>query len=112
LFSVTVSANQSTLSGMNQYQYPISATRTGGTAGLVGAWNLSNNVPMVVEPNGTLTVGNFNGTWKVVNAAAGTYSLTWPGPVDYVTLSPDGNQISGKNQYGIDISGTRSGACS
>jgi hypothetical protein len=111
LFSVTVSANQSSLSGMNQYQYPISATRSAGAAGLVGAWNLSNNVPMIVYPGGTLTVGNLKGTWKAVDATRGTYSLTWPGPVDSVTLSADGQQIHGQNQYGIDISGTRTGGC-
>ena len=111
LFSVTVSADERSLSGMNQYQYPLSATRTAGAAGLIGAWNLSNNVPMVVFPNGALTVGNLKGTWRTVNASGGSYSLTWPGPVDTVTLSADDQRISGANQYGVAISGTRTEAC-
>ncbi len=111
LFSVTVAANQQSLSGMNQYQYSLSATRTAGAAGLVGAWNLSNNVPVLVFPNGTLTVGNLKGTWRAVDAARGTYSMAWPGPVDSVTLSADGQTIQGKDQYGIDISGTRTEPC-
>jgi hypothetical protein len=109
--TVTISADQRSLGGMNQYQYPISATRTAGTFGLVGSWNLSNNVPMLVFPNGTFTAATFTGTWRTVDASRGSYSMTWPDPIDSVTLSPDDQLISGANQYGVAISGSRTEPC-
>lgn len=111
LFRVTLSSDQKYLSGINQYQYPLSATRATGTSGLVGSWNLSSNVLMVVLPNGTFTAGTFSGTWRTLNAAQGTYTLTWPPLIDGIALSVNGMQISGVNQYGVAISGTRTQPC-
>ncbi len=34
------------------------------------------------------------------------YTLTWPGPVDTVTMSADHRRVSGANQYGFPVSGT------
>jgi len=109
--TITISADQRSLSGMNQYQYPIAATRIAGTIGLVGSWNVSNNVPLLMLPNGTFTAATFNGTWQTVDASRGIYTLTWPDPVDSVTLSADGQTISGANQYGVATSGTRTEPC-
>jgi hypothetical protein len=112
VFTVTISADQRSLSGLNQYQYPLSATRTAGTFGLVGSWNLSNNVPMLVDPNGSFSSATFTGSWQTVDAARGVYSLTWPPLIDSVTLSADAQQINGANQYGVAISGMRTEPCS
>ena len=109
--TVTISPNQRSLSGANQYGYPISATRIAGAVGLAGSWNLSNNVPMLVSPNGTFSAATFTGTWQTVDASRGIYTLTWPDPVDSVTLSADGQTISGANQYGVATSGTRTEPC-
>ncbi|MGA9060949.1 MAG: toll/interleukin-1 receptor domain-containing protein [Terracidiphilus sp.] len=112
VFPVTISPDQRSFSGINQYQYPISATRTAGTAGLVGSWILSNNVPMFVYPTGTFTSATFTGAWRTIDASSGVYSLTWPPLIDSVTLSPDAQQITGANQYGVAVSGTRTEPCS
>ena len=109
--TITISSDQRSLSGMNQYQYPIAATRSAGAVGLVGTWNMSNNVPLLVFPNGTFTAATFKGTWQTVDASRGIYTLTWPDPVDSVTLSADGQTISGANQYGVATSGTRTEPC-
>ena len=112
VFTVNISPDQRSLSGLNQYQFPISATRTAGTFGLVGTWNLSNNVPMIVFPNGSFSSATFTGTWRAVDASRGVYSLTWPPLIDSVTLSANAQQITGVNQYGVKISGTRTEPCS
>ena len=98
VFTITISPDQRSFSGLNQYQYPLSATRTSGTFGLVGSWNLSNNVPMLVDPNGSFSSAAFKGSWQTVDAARGVYSLTWPPLIDSVTLSTDARQITGANQ--------------
>lgn len=109
--TVTIAANQQSLSGQNQYAYPISGVRTSGASGLAGSWNIGNNVSLLVFPNGTFVAAQFKGTWKAVNAAQGTYALTWPSPVDSLTLSADYQTLSGANQYGVAISGTRTQPC-
>jgi len=52
-----------------------------------------------------------SGTWQTVDASRGIYTLTWPDPVDSVTLSADDQTIAGKNQYGVATSGTRVEPC-
>jgi hypothetical protein len=109
--TVTIKPNQRSLSGSNQYGFPIAATRNAGAVGLVGTWTMSNHVPMVVSANGAFSAGNFSGTWQTVDASRGIYTLTWPAPVDSVTLSADDQTISGANQYGVATSGTRVEPC-
>jgi hypothetical protein len=109
--TVTITANQRSLSGSNQYGYPIAAARTAGAFGIIGTWTMSNNVPLLVSANGTFSAGTFSGTWQTVDASRGIYTLTWPDPVDSVTLSADDQTISGANQYGVATSGTRVEPC-
>ena len=109
LDTITISPDQRSLSGGNQYGYPTSGTRISGTSGLPGIWRWPNGVPITVSPNGTFSAGPLRGRWQVLDSSRGVYTLTWPAPIDTVTLS--GSRISGMNQYGIAISGTRTGAC-
>ncbi len=109
--TITITANQRSLSGSNQYGYPISATRAAGGLGLIGTWTLSNAAPMVVSADGSFTASTLSGTWQTVDASRGIYTLTWPDPVDSVTLSADDQTIAGKNQYGVATSGTRVEPC-
>ena len=109
--TVTVKPDQRSLSGSNQYGFPIAATRTVGAFGIIGTWNMSNNVPLVVSGNGAFSAGTISGTWQAVDASRGIYTLTWPDPVDSVTLSADAQTISGANQYGVATSGTRVEPC-
>ena len=55
------------------------------------------------------SAGSVRGKWQALDPSRGIYTLTWPAPVDTVTLS--GSRVSGTNQYGVAISGTRIGAC-
>jgi hypothetical protein len=107
--TITISPDQRSLNGGNQYGYPTSGTRVTGTSGLPGIWRWPNGVPITVSPNGTFAAGPLRGKWQSLDSSRGVYTLTWPAPVDTVTLS--GSRISGMNQYGIAISGTRTGAC-
>lgn len=67
---------------------------------------------MFVYPTGTFTSATFTGAWRTIDASSGVYSLTWPPLIDSVTLSPDAQQITGANQYGVAVSGTRTEPCS
>ena len=110
--TLTISPDQRSMTGGNQYGYPISGTRTGGVMGLAGTWQWSNGWTVSVSPNGAFTSGSFRGTWRAVDVTRGVYEMTWPGPVDSVLLL-GGTQITGKNQYGgIAITGVKTGACS
>jgi len=110
--TVTISPDQQSLSGANQYGYPTSGTRIGGSYGLIGVWRWPNGVPVTVLANGTFTAATFHGRWQATDVLRGIYTLTWPNPVDSVALSSDGTRISGANQYGVAISGVKTAPCS
>ena len=103
--AVTMSGDGNGLTGGNQYGFPMSATRVTPGAGIAGTWRWGNGAIVLIRPDGTFTVGPFAGRWRATGAD--TFNLTWPNPVDSVTVSSDSQRISGHNQYGIAISGTR-----
>jgi hypothetical protein len=109
--TLTVSADQRTMSGGNQYGYPISGGRVTGNVGLVGTWHWANGWNVDVAPNGTFTSGTFRGTWRAVDASRGLYEMNWPSPMDSVVLLGGGTRIAGSNQYGVATSGVKTGAC-
>ncbi len=74
---------------------------------LSGCWNWSNDAYIVVDADGTVRNGPFVGTWKVVDAASGHYTIIWPSFVDTMTLSAGGSVLSGTNNYGAPIIATR-----
>jgi hypothetical protein len=109
--TLTVSADQRTMSGGNQYGYPISGGRVTGSVGPVGTWHWANGWNVEVQPNGTFTSGTFRGTWRAVDASRGLYEMNWPSPMDSVVLLAGGTRIAGSNQYGVATSGVKTGAC-
>jgi TIR domain len=109
--TLTVAPDQRTLSGGNQFGYPAAGTRTTGGVGLTGTWRWNNGWSVVVSQDGTFSSGSFRGTWRTVDALHGLYEMYWPAPVDSVLLLGGGTRISGKNQYGVAISGVKTGAC-
>jgi len=109
--TLTVSADQRTMSGGNQYGYPISGGRVTGNVGLVGTWHWANGWSVDVEPNGTFTSGTFRGTWRAVDASRGLYEMNWPSPMDSVVLLGGGTRIQGSNQYGVATGGVKTGSC-
>jgi hypothetical protein len=71
---------------------------------------------ITVNANGTYSAtsstGTFYGKWQAVMGSPGVYTLKAAElPVDTVTLSADGSQLTGGNQYGFATSGTKTGAC-
>lgn len=109
--TVTISPDQRSLNGANQYGYPTSGTRKAGSVGLVGVWRWPNGVPVTVFPDGTFTAASFRGTWQGTDPSRGIYTLTWPSPVDNLKLTADGSRLAGVDQYGIVISGVRTQPC-
>jgi hypothetical protein len=109
--TLTVSPDQRTMSGGNQYGYPISGGRVTGSVGLAGAWHWANGWNVDVSPNGTFTSGTFRGTWRAVDASRGLYEMNWPAPVDSVVLLGGGTRVAGANQYGVATSGVKTGVC-
>jgi TIR domain len=107
--TVQVSPDGRTFTGGNQYGFSTSATRMSFGPEIEGLWRLFNGAVVSVLPDGRFTVGNITGRWRMLSQTS--YALTWPDPVDTVTLTPDHQQLSGRNQYGIQISGTKPGAC-
>jgi hypothetical protein len=110
--TVTISPDQRSLNGANQYGYPASGTRKAGSVGLVGVWRWPNGVPVTVYPDGTFTAASFRGTWQGTDPSRGIYTLTWPSPVDNLKLTADGTRLAGVDQYGIVISGVKTQPCS
>jgi hypothetical protein len=76
---------------------------------IVGEWTWTAGAPVAIRANHTFGTGPLEGMWRSVPGKNRTYRLTWPSPTDQVTLSPDGRSLAGMNQYGILVSGTRSG---
>jgi hypothetical protein len=109
--TLTVSPDQRTMSGGNQYGYPISGGRVTGSVGLAGTWHWANGWNVDVSPNGTFTSGSFRGTWRAVDASRGLYEMNWPAPVDNVVLLGGGTRVAGANQYGVATSGVKTGVC-
>lgn len=109
--TVTVAPDQRSLSGENSYGNPTTGSRMAGISGLVGTWRWENGVPVVISANGNATAGSIRGTWQPISIAQGTYTITWMVPVDNVRLLAGGSRISGKNNYGVAISGVRTEPC-
>jgi TIR domain len=105
--TLTVAPDQRSMTGSNQYGYPMAGGRVAGTVGMPGTWQWTNGYKVNVAANGTFISGKFSGTWRAVDASRGIYEMTWPKPVDSVTLK--GGHISGSNQYGVAISGVQTG---
>jgi len=116
--NVNLSLDQRSLAGGNQYGGKDVATRVSGSGGLVGTWNWFDLVGSQVTVNSDDTfwavspTSSWQGTWQTINPFTGTYQLTASEPPkDTLTLSDDGSRLSGADQYGIAISGTRVANC-
>jgi hypothetical protein len=105
--SVSLSPDGGHLSGGNQYGIPMTATRISPGTEIAGAWRWYNGVTVNILPSGTFSALTTGGHWQKMGGSA--YTLTWPGPIDTVTMSPDHRRVSGANQYGFQISGTKTG---
>jgi hypothetical protein len=105
---MTLSADGRSLSGRNNYAGPgVAGIRaTGDAASLAGQWQWTNGQPTVFHQDGSVTNGPVAGRWTRVSE--NTIRIVWEYAfVDRLTLAPDGRSISGTNQLGMAVSGTR-----
>jgi Domain of unknown function (DUF4189) len=117
---VTISADQRSLRGGNQYGGIDSATRIAGSSGLVGRWRWSDSgttSTVTVSSNGTFSVvasnATWHGTWRPVTGVQGSYALTVSDtPKANLKLAADGSSVSGADQYGNATSGVKMQPCS
>lgn len=84
------------------------------TPSVAGTWDWVGGQVLVVLPDQTQKVwwdGNQvnQGTWQILNPATRQYQFKYDngGWVDTVTLSADGNTLTGTNQQGTSLRGTR-----
>jgi len=108
---ITISADGNALSGVNQYGFPMTAARLSGRGGLAGTWRWFNGTVVTVDPNGRLQAGPFKARWEAEDATGRSVRITWPEAVDTLRLSSDRQRLAGSNQYGVQVSGTRSPTC-
>ncbi len=74
-----------------------------------GEWHWWNGGLVTLEVDGSIRKSTMvMGTWHTVDEATRTIDVRWEGgQIDTLTMSPDGHQLSGTNQYGVAISATR-----
>jgi hypothetical protein len=107
--TLTISPDQRSMSGGNQFGFPITGGRVSGNSGLAGTWRWANGWTVNVSSNGTFSSPPYSGTWRATDASRGIYEMFWPAPVDSITLV--GTRFSGVNQYGVGSSAVKTGAC-
>lgn len=81
------------------------AAAAGSCASISGVWSWFVNGDVTFKPNGTLIQGPRTGRWSCAN---GNVTIVWShGYTDRLTLAGDGRTMTGTNQYGNTISGSR-----
>lgn len=76
----------------------------------VGTWSWFNGYTVTLSANGSvIAVGLLRnqGHWQCLDRQAGKIQITWQagGWIDTLSVSADGSSLSGRNQYGIRVSG-------
>lgn len=108
--TVQVSADGRSLAGTNNYGPAVSAQRVApgaaGSRSLAGTWQWNNGATVLASDNGAIATGPVQGRW--LSQGGGTYRIDWGLiPVDQLDLSPDGRTLSGQNNFGAKVGGTR-----
>jgi hypothetical protein len=118
--TISVSADGGTLTGANNLGYALRGTRTGAApapqaspqAALAGRWNWVSGQTLVIAGDGSFKVylGSQqinDGQW--VSLGGNSFRLTHRsgGWIDTITLSADGRTISGVNNRGNPLQGSR-----
>ncbi|MBT7300603.1 MAG: arabinan endo-1,5-alpha-L-arabinosidase [Victivallales bacterium] len=82
----------------------------GGRDPVIGRWSWFSGDTVVLGPGGKVNGGKAT-TWRRVGTRGRRYEIRWHNGtfVDRLTLSRDGTRLTGKNQRGTTVSGTRLG---
>lgn len=75
--------------------------------GFVGNWSWFNGGSVQIRPDGTFVAAGTSGTWRPLGGNRIQMQWTDGGWIDTLSLSPDGNQLSGSNQHGGPVSASR-----
>jgi hypothetical protein len=105
---MTLSSDGRSLSGRNNYAgLGVAGIRAAGdSTSVAGQWQWTNGQPTVFHEDGSVTNGPVPGRWT--RASDNTIRIVWEYAfVDRLTLAPEGRSISGKNQLGMAVGGTR-----
>ncbi|MEZ4406641.1 MAG: mannan-binding lectin [Polyangiales bacterium] len=89
---------------------PAPAPAPAATLPVAGTWSWFNRTTVTLNADGTgRATNNFTARWRVLDAAARRVEINWNNGqyVDTLTLSEDGRSISGTNQNGLRVSGTK-----
>ncbi len=99
--------NGASFSGINSFGIPISGKRiSGNNSQLIGKWKWFNGIDVIVDKDKTVKAGALQGNWKVEKDG---FLVEWP-IVDTIMVSPKGDELQGKNQFG-NFSAVRSKGC-
>ncbi len=100
--TLALSAEGDTLSGHNNFNIPINATRKSSSTSdftdsdFTGQWLWGNGITAEIRTDASIIAGPLQGTWYT---AGGKLIIEWP-LVDTVTLSADGLSLKIHNQFG------------
>lgn len=109
--TMTISGDQQSITGWNQFGYSTSAARMTGKEGLTGTWRWSNGKIVTISSNGAFSTDWGPGRWRLLDEAHQRYELTWPNPVNNVTLLAGDTRLSGSDLDGVAIAGEKAGGC-
>ncbi len=77
----------------------LTGQRVGGSGeSFEGIWQLDNGATAVAAADGSYRIGAFTGTWRKASGAR-RFEVRWP-VHDKITVSADGNSLTGSNQFG------------
>ena len=78
--------------------------------GVIGKWKWFNGINVYIRNNGTVSNSeNGTGVWYVSDRNRNQVTIRWNegGWIDELSLSPDGNNLDGRNQNGVHVFGIR-----
>lgn len=83
------------------------------TNSFTGCWNWSNGAHIMINPDGSALNGVVAASWQPIDARQGHYQINWPSFIDTLSITDNGNKLTGSNNIGFPISAIRkSGAAS
>jgi len=89
------------------YQSSQNPDKLSASTKLSGCWNWSTGSYIVIDDDGTAHNGPFGANWKIIDIAKRRYRIVWPSFVDTLSLSTEGDSLSGTNNYGLPVTATR-----